>query len=312
MMLQAIYQKILVKPNFNILTKLFKYKPKQKNSDDQAISQVVFWNLLCILIAGLAGFTFGYLGAKDQIPKGLEIILPIILPALIGFDLVKEMPSAIIKSISKESQQPEPTSVVQEKRHEYYLSRLTNPTNTDGIARRRKLEELFLSEISPRIREKITEQTLIEYEKSLQMKSSNLERLRSIRCSIHCIPDEVFQEIALAASMKALGLRKDEQEKMGYGSDYYKFFIDVYSYLQAWMICSIDNDSGTSMPETIIGMNYPNPKAPEVSLYLDVFRRIRHSLQKQSPLDRYVDAAAVKIIREKIDELVSWIEDRKG
>ncbi|OUC13924.1 MAG: hypothetical protein B0A82_15005 [Alkalinema sp. CACIAM 70d] len=313
-MVQAIYRKLLVESNLNILTKFFKYKPKQ-NSDDEAISQVVFWNLLCILISGLVCFTLGYLGAKDQIPKGLEIVLPIIFSALIGFDLAKELPSAIIKSRLSETyalgekngkvdRQPDSISVVQEKCHLYYLSRLTS-TNS-GI--RRKLEELVLRDISPQIQEKITERTLIQYEKDLQMESAYLKQLRSIRCSIHSIPDEVFQKIALTASMKTLGLQKNERSKMEYGSEYYTFFLDVYSYLQAWMICSIDNDSGTSMPETIIGMNYPSRSAPDVHLYLDVFRRIYHSLQKQSPLNSYVDAVAIQTIQERIGELISWIE----
>ncbi|MDX2240681.1 MAG: hypothetical protein NW224_08370 [Leptolyngbyaceae cyanobacterium bins.302] len=313
-MLQAIYRKILVESNFNILTKFFKYKPKQ-SSNDEAISQVVLWNLLCILISGLVCFTLGYLGAKDQIPKGLEIVLPIILSALIGFDVVKEVPSEIIRSRLSETyalgekngkadRQTESISVVQEKCHLYYLSRLTSTNGTT----QRKLEELVLRDISPQIQERITERTLIQYEKELQMEFAYLKQLRSIRCSIHSIPDEVFQEIALAASMKTLGLQKNEKLKMEYGSDYYTFFLDVYSYLQAWMICSIDNDSGTSMPATTIGMNYPSRNAPEVHLYLDVFRRIHRMLQEQSRLNLYVDAVAIKTIQERIGELIRWIE----
>jgi hypothetical protein len=313
-MLQSIYRKILVEPNFNILIKFFKYKPRH-SSDDEAVSQVVFWNLLCILISGLVCFTLGYLGAKDDIPKGLEIVLPIILSALVGFDLVKEVPSAIIRSrlqenyvlgekTGKVARQPESVSVVQEKVHLYYLARLASPNS----ATRRKLEELVLKDISPQIQEKITARTLVEYERDLQKESASLQQLRSIRCSIHSIPDKVFQQIALVASMKTLGLEENEKSEMAYGSNYHTFFLDIYSYLQAWMICSIDNDSGTSMPVTIIGMNYPNRSTPDVKLYLDVFQRIQRGLH-QSPLDSYVDAIAIKTIQERISELISWIEE---
>jgi hypothetical protein len=316
-MLKFTRKRVLIDSNFKILEKLG-YNPQLLGNEieNEVISQIVLWTIFCILVSGILGFIIGSFGEQDRIPKGMEIILPIVISGVIGFDLVKEVPSTIINAgLSRKftegvnHSQMEQNSVSEnaslEKSHLYYISRLSNP----DIGKGRELQELHFDDISPRITHKILAISSKEYERDLQDDFTYLNQLRAIRCSIHSIPKETFEKIALIASMKALKLDKSDKLEMN-NPEYSIFLLDVYSYLQAWMICSIDNDAGISMPKTTIGMNYPNQKDPDVQLYLNVFRIIRDNFQKSnSALRNHVDDCAIRTIIDRVDELIEWIEN---
>jgi hypothetical protein len=78
--------------------------------------------------------------------------------------------------------------------------------------------------------------------------------------------------------------------------------------LQAWMVCSIDNDAGAVMPKTTIGLRYPSIEEPNRKLYLEAFRLIHAGLYHESPLNQYVDEIGIQTIRERISDLMDWVE----
>jgi hypothetical protein len=95
------------------------------------------------------------------------------------------------------------------------------------------------------------------FEKRLDEGLKSNRNSREVRYKIYSLTDEFLGKLALIGIQLALGLEKEAvNEKTEYGGKFHFLLSDVYAYLSAWLICSIDNDMGDLMPIACIGMRY--------------------------------------------------------
>jgi hypothetical protein len=303
-----------------------KFRADTKSKDDQSmLAEVTLWNFFLLLISGLTGYTVGFLGGHDAIPKGLEIILPIIITGLLTQVVPSPLITARLSAKYQEGREDEKnerrdeirrlekmyrSSIVddgmaQHAGHLYYLARLAS---NEGEVKR-DLGKLVLAEINTQIQTEIERLGLTRYEENLIENSSAIKQIKIMRCEVHGISSDTFKSIALIASMTALGLRKSQKLEMDSGTSYHTFFLDIYSYLQAWLVCSIDNDTKVSMPKGTIGLNYPNRDKPRFDLYIKAFECVQRGLRtNKSLLHPNTSAALTQTITERIDELIEWVK----
>lgn len=137
-------------------------------------------------------------------------------------------------------------------------------------------EELRLQEVSPRLKEKYSENRSA-FEGKLDEGFEENKTKREVRCIIHSLTDEFLQQLAVAGIAEALHLKKrDASERTNFGNDLCSLRVDIYAYLNAWLICSIDNDMGSLMPIQLIGMRYTRGgHAPDKEIYKNVIQAIK-------------------------------------
>lgn len=114
------------------------------------------------------------------------------------------------------------------------------------------------------------------FEEKLKEGFENNKTCRETRCIIHDLTDEFLQQLAVKGISDALGLEiKDAIERTESGKDLCSLRVDIYAYLSAWLICSIDNDMGLLMPIQPIGMRYTRgSSAPDKETYKNVIQAI--------------------------------------
>jgi len=136
-------------------------------------------------------------------------------------------------------------------------------------------EKLQLQEVSSRLQEEYSENRNA-FEEKLTKGFEDSKANREVRCIIHDLTDEFLQQLAVKGIADALSLKIEEvNERTRTGGDLLSLRVDIYAYLSAWLICSIDNDLGFLMPIQPIGMRYTRGNgAPDKDTYKNVIRAI--------------------------------------
>lgn len=104
-----------------------------------------------------------------------------------------------------------------------------------------------------------------------------------LRCAIHRLPDGFWRNIATVGALTGLGWQPEDLTRLK-EEPYRSLFNDIYIYLKAWLICSIDNDMDMLMPVEPIGLRYlcdSSLDMPDIEVYSKVFRSIGELFQSE-------------------------------
>jgi hypothetical protein len=178
-------------------------------------------------------------------------------------------------------------------------------------------EKLHLQEVSSSLKEEYSENRS-EFENKLDKDFEDSRKIREVRCIIHELTEEFLQQLAVKGIADALGLEiKEANERTNSGNDLCSLRVDVYAYLSAWLICSIDNDIGLLMPIQPIGMRYTRgSNIPDKETYKNVIKAIekiivdgRYKTFKYYPDSDPLSSRSLKsTIINYLDKIIDLIE----
>ncbi|MBW4539583.1 MAG: hypothetical protein KME43_10630 [Myxacorys chilensis ATA2-1-KO14] len=136
-------------------------------------------------------------------------------------------------------------------------------------------ENLKLQEVNSELKEAYSEDRLA-FGKKLDEEFRNSKASREVRCVIQDLNKEFLQQLAIQGIVDGLELElKEVLERTRAGNDLHSLRVDIYAYLSAWLVCSIDNDLGFLMPIQPIGMRYMNKVgAPDKETYKKIIGAI--------------------------------------
>ena len=107
-----------------------------------------------------------------------------------------------------------------------------------------------------------------------KQKCSYWENRKKLGAVIRTIEKESWKGLARSAALYALGV-EDEQDDLAYDSDEYLLSKDIYIYLYAWLVNSIDNSIAIDIfytPIDDIGLRYPSEQSPDIDTYKKAFK----------------------------------------
>ncbi len=139
----------------------------------------------------------------------------------------------------------------------------------------------------------------------------NSKDKRKVRCIIHDLDDSFLQRLAIRGIINGLGLEdKEGKKRTNVEGDLYSLRLNIYTYLSAWLICSIDNDLGLLMPIEPIVMSYMKENnVPDKEAYKKIIRAIANIIQddkiKDSSFYPKSDPLASELVKETI---VTYLE----
>jgi hypothetical protein len=177
--------------------------------------------------------------------------------------------------------------------------------------------ELKLQGVSPKLIEKRGKDSRA-FVDELDKEFEDHKIIREVRYVIHNLTDEFLEQLAFTGILEALHLEmEDAYERTKFGNDLYFLGLDVYAYLSAWLICSIDNDINMLMPIGCIGMKYTRGgHAPDKETYKNVIQAIKKIIVdgryiefKDYPCTKPLSSESVKnTIVSYLDKLIGLIE----
>ncbi|MEM6597644.1 MAG: hypothetical protein AAF810_20040 [Cyanobacteria bacterium P01_D01_bin.36] len=232
--------------------------------------------------------------------------------SLLGFGVIKQRVGLTVKRISdreKNKNTPSnfsyinPTLDLRQKRYLYRISGSGEPSipvsNLDlsGNAIHHTLKEKFSGK-----------QT---YPVDLQEEWRQEKERRSVSCILAGLSDEdFFMDIADIASMHVFNLSDSEKKRLNHGIEYL-FWLDIYTYMKAWLICSVDSHDGVPMPIKVIGLNCPSRDEPNKSLYTRAFSYIsEHLLTHEFAREQLQGSQlAVEKLQGGLKELIQLIDE---
>jgi hypothetical protein len=226
-------------------------------------------------------------------PKALDAFLKVgagvlsisLLREIISLEIgaFKDHISRQIKDEIYENHRKESAEIASQK---YYISQIIEEPSSFNI------EELNLESISSDV--------LHSNDKSgSDLGFSGFKDRHQIRCEILGVPDGLWKSLALSSAMHVLGCEREDVDR----DPRYFFFRDIYAYLRAWLVCSIDNDGGKTMPVNVIGLHYPNNKSPDVELYLKAVVFIKDDLLQRKQMASFFSPAAMQSVKERLENL---------
>ena len=136
-------------------------------------------------------------------------------------------------------------------------------------------ENLKLQEVNSELKEAYSEDRLA-FGKKLDEEFRKNKASREVRCIIHDLPKKFLDQLAVQGIIDGLELEFEEVcERIKPGNDLHSLRVDIYAYLSAWLVCSIDNDLGFLMPIDCIGMRHMNEAGvPDKEAYKKIIRAI--------------------------------------
>lgn len=140
-------------------------------------------------------------------------------------------------------------------------------------------ENLKLQEIDTDLKKAFSEDRLA-FGKKLDEEFRSSKAAREIRCLVHDLTKEFLQQLAIQGIIDGLDLElREVLERTKGGRDLHSLRVDIYAYLSAWLVCSIDNDLGWLMPIQPIGMRYTNENGePDKETYRKIIQAIVNSI----------------------------------
>ncbi|MEL7070092.1 MAG: hypothetical protein AAGN15_15755 [Cyanobacteria bacterium J06581_3] len=299
----------------NILKYVFK---ASKDEEQEAFNLAVFILALLVLACTIS-FFIGTVAGDDarNVTKIANLTLVfggISLPSIFSFAVLRARAGLTVKAISEQKRIEHNSSSPsfensQALKHKYYLSRIAGE---DGAAI--PIANLALRDISKSLCEKIDKRGAAEFQIDLAKEFRKDRERRAIRCIISNLPDqEFFRSIASIATIHALNLKGSREEKKEQLEQDPQTILcrDIYVFMKAWLVCSVDNYREIAMPVSTIGLNYPSKEHPNKQVYKVAFEYIeKNILERPFALVLLKDnSSAVRKLQEKISELIDLIEE---
>ena len=267
--LSFLERQIFVKAHFSFFWKIFNFQPLE-NEEREVLSLAIFLTKM-VAIAYLSGLAGGYF-TKSMSPETanlMNISLVALLPLIISLDVVKQRVGMTVEAFSRfsnDSQLVEKRTSSEELEQEYFLSRITCSVDGETLGTVRDLSQLELDGLSRNLFEKIYSRGINEFQSSLEIQFKQSVEKREIKCVLLNISDEdFFRPVSLIACMHAFNTSDRDMFKKG--TEYNVFWQDIYYYLKAWLVCSIESETGNPMPINLIGLNYPDKHRPNKAKY---------------------------------------------
>lgn len=288
---------------------------KASEDEEQEAFNLAIFILMLLAFACTLSFFAGTVAASQsrsttKIANLMIVFGSISLPSIFSFAILRMRVGLTVNSISEKKLSEHNSSSpsfenLQALKHEYYLSRIAGE---DGTAI--PISNLALRDISKSLRERIDERGATEFQVDLAQEFRKDKERRTIRCILRSLPNkDFFEDIATIATMHVLDLREDEQEMLSQDPQYL-LWRDIYIFMKAWLICSIDNYREDSMPISTIGLNYPTKERPSKQVYAAAFNYIsKDVLTREFAREQLQDnSAAVRKLQEGISRLLDLIE----
>ena len=218
---------------------------------------------------------------KIPIEQGALGIITTVTLVILGYDFVKDVIATEFDAATKNIEE----GVRNELRQE--IQSLQNQLKNSNIRQRLDknylsylkqslgYENLKLQEVNLELKEAYSEDRLA-FGKKLDEEFRTNKASREVRCIIHDLTKEFLQQLAIQGIVDGLELElKEVLERTRAGNDLHSLRVDMYAYLSAWLVCSIDNDLGFLMPIQPIGMRYMNESGdPDKETYRRIIRAI--------------------------------------
>ena len=262
---RRIYQ-----PQFGLLKKIG-YSTRTSSSNE-AISQLVLFFIFCIILTVLIAIL---LPKETFISAGIPILF-----FVFGFDMIKELIAAEIEGLEKNLPKHEEISDLKKQISDWQVSSESN------LIKEQHLSYLARAYV---VDEKISKQfnwinlTLQpysndfdnskEFHEHLEKRFYNNEMRGKLRAVVISIKEKSWIQLATFAARHALCIKKEDINLLKTEPEYF-LFLDIYLYLYAWLVSSIDNDFATPtryMPVKDIGLRYPTEESPDIDAYNKAF-----------------------------------------
>lgn len=106
-------------------------------------------------------------------------------------------------------------------------------------------------------------------------KCTNWESRKNLGAIIRTIKKDSWKGLATSAALHALEPNLNDTNKLAYDKPEYLLFQDIYIYLYAWLVNSIDNSMTIDilyMPIEDIGLRYRSKQSPDIDKYKKAFK----------------------------------------
>lgn len=260
---------------------------------DQTITHLVFFYLLSISIACLLG-AIQVSGMPDKwnipVPKEIVGTLSSLILVKLGWDFIRDFIAAEFDAGTRNIEK-EVTDKFQQKIQELQVE-------IKNLQSRESLDKNYLSYLQQSLGDDnfklqgVNQELQSQYSEDrsgfnekLKKGFKNSKDTRKARCIIHDLNDRFLQQLAIQGIIDGLDLTfEDVRERTKTGNDLHRLRVDIYAYLSAWLICSIDNDLGLTMSIQPIGMRYmKGNNVPDKETY----KKIIQAIQKAILSDEY-------------------------
>lgn len=279
-------RKWIHKSYFNILEKIG-YTTKSSSCDD-AISQLTFFSAFCILLPVFVGLLANIPSINSQLLQWVSIAVSI----GVSFDMIKEVISKEIKALEKQFPEHGQVSALEEQLNSLKLKNNSLEENSDSKVREYllRLNLVRLNEAAPNLIEQIIFKNLALNKSRTNFHSMPLflsdaeedytsgEIRKNLGAVIRTIKKDSWNRLAKNAALSALNPNLDD---IAYGPDYIAYgkpghplFKDIFIYLYAWLVNSIDNSIPIDTfytPIDDIGLRYPSEQSPDIEKYRKSF-----------------------------------------
>lgn len=145
------------------------------------------------------------------------------------------------------------------------------------------------------------------FKEKLDNDFTNSKNTRKVRCIIHDLNDTFLHQLAVEGIIHGLDLKLDDVlERTKTGNDLHSLRVDIYAYLSAWLICSIDNDLGVLMSIEPIGMRYMKEKnVPDKETYKKIIHAIQEVIRSENKYKNLIhypdsDPLACDLVKDTI------------
>lgn len=283
-------------PSFKLLNRIG-YSAKVSREDETELRLILFFILFLVFSFFIYLALPPFLDSLSS-PDALDVFIQI-GTMLVSLELMREIIASELEALKKYEREKTEDEIARRKRaqdsqilaHRYYVSQIVGTPS--GL----KFEDLNLQPVSNAF---LSSQVPL-----YDLGFSNFQDRRLIRCELINIPEDFWQSLALSASMYVLN--KSISEEIDVKPNYF-LFQDLYAYLRAWLVCSIDNDGGKPMPIAVIGLHYPNEESPNVRIYLDALFFIKNDLLERDGPKNICAPSILKSVKDRLDQLIQLID----
>jgi hypothetical protein len=271
-------------------------------------------DILILLLSGSIGVKFGYKPIRDiiqtEFDAGTESLEREVEARLMD-DMQKNLDETQkIRDETQKMLEKIDKSTIQYNLNFKYIAHIKSVSGST---------ELQLSGVSSKLIKERGENSS-KFGDKLDERFKENKNIREVRCKIYSLTDEFLKQLAFLGIRVALNLGvNDANEETKSGNDLHFLSLDVYAYLSAWLICSIDNDMGIPMPIACIGMRYTRGgNIPDKETYKDVIQAIKEIIVDGSytDIDCYKDTGdplssdfVKHTIVDRLDKLIYLIKE---
>jgi hypothetical protein len=276
-------RKWIHKSYFNILERIG-YTTKSSSCDD-AISQLTFFSIFCILLPVFVGSLANIPSINSQLLQWVSIVVSI----GVSFDMIKEMISKEIKALEKQFPKHEEVSALNEQISKLKIKNknleesgdckvreeqlLINLVRLYEVAPNDLILEIIMNDPALHKRWKIFNDTNVLLS-DIKEKCTHWESRKNLGAIIRTIKKDSWKGLATSAALHALGPNLNDTNKLAHDKPEYLLFQDIYIYLYAWLVNSIDNSMTIDilyMPIEDIGLRYRSKQSPDIDKYKKAF-----------------------------------------